>query len=168
MIYTKFYGVRTMHERGLRKILEQKREELTQLFSQNGVIASYLFGSQATRKAGAQSDIDLAVLFDRAIPKDRWRKLKIHLLTELIGIFESNRVDLVALNEAPPFLAYEEIIRSGALIFSKDEDQRLLFEVEAFHRYVDTEPLRRIQQMYLAEEIEEKARTLKPARGIQW
>ena len=157
-----------MNEKGLKVTLEQKREELTQLFSKNGIIASYLFGSQATGKTGPQSDIDLAVLFDRAIPKARWGKLKIHLLTELVGMFGSNRVDLVALNEAPPFLAYEEIIRSSELIFSKDEDQRLLFEVEAFHRYVDTEPLRRIQRMYLAEEIEEKAKTLKSAGGIQW
>ncbi len=141
---------------------------MVQLFSQNGVIASYLFGSQTTGKTGPQSDIDLAVLFDPTIPKGRRGKLKIHLLTELIGIFESNRVDLVSLNEAPPFLAYEEIIRSSELIFSNNEDQRLLFEVEAFHRYVDTEPLRRIQQMYLTEEIKEKARTLKSARGIQW
>ena len=153
---------------GLKKNLQQKRSELTQLFSQNGVVASYLFGSQTTGKAGPLSDIDLAVLFEQAIPKNHWGKLKLHLLTELIGFFRSNRVDLVCLNEAPPFLAYEEIIRSGKLIFSKNDDQRLLFEIQAFHRYVDTEPLRRIQRMYLTEAIEEKARTLKSTRGIQW
>lgn len=157
-----------MNKKTLIEILQQKRVELTQLLSQNGVIASYLFGSQTTGKAGPLSDIDLAVLFERAIPKKIRGKLKLHLLTEFIGFFRSNRVDLVCLNEAPPFLAYEEIIRSGRLIFSNNEEQRLLFEIQAFHRYVDTEPLRRIQRMYLTEAIDEKARTMKSARGIKW
>jgi predicted nucleotidyltransferase len=133
--------------------LRNHLHNLQRIFAIHNVVAAYLFGSQATGQTWAQSDTDLAVLFDRSIPPGEYSHLKIQLLTALIGLLKSNDVDLICLNEAPPFIAYEEILVRGKLLFSSDEDQRIAFEIAAFHRYVDTKPLRELQRQYFREEI---------------
>jgi len=64
------------------------------------------------------------------------------------------QVDLVVLNKASPLLAHE-VVRNGKLVFCRDPDRRVAFETDAFRRYVDTEPLRRIQAQYLERRIAE-------------
>ena len=154
--------------KSLPEILQEKIDGVLRLFSDNGVIAAYLFGSHVRDETWRKSDLDFPVLFDQSIEKPDYGQIKIHLLTELIGIFKTNAIDLVCLQEASPYLAYEEIIRSGKIIFSKDEDQRLDFELKAFQRYIDTEPLRKIQKQYFSERMKERKRIIKRTEGITW
>ena len=149
-------------------VLQERIDRISRLFSNNGVIAAYLFGSHVRDKTWGKSDLDFTVLFDQSIEKPDYGQIKIHFLTELIGIFKTNAIDLVCLQEASPYLTYEEIIRSGKIIFCKDEDQRLDFELKAFQRYIDTEPLRKIQKQYFSERMKERKRIIKRTEGITW
>ncbi|MGQ4833843.1 MAG: type VII toxin-antitoxin system MntA family adenylyltransferase antitoxin [Candidatus Asgardarchaeia archaeon] len=93
------------------------------------ILFAYLFGSYATNNVWAMSDIDIAVYVDIQKAGDLF-KTKIKLLGMLIDAFETDKVDLVILNEAPPVLKYE-IITEGELIFTKDEDALVEFYLRA-------------------------------------
>jgi predicted nucleotidyltransferase len=118
----------------------------------------YLFGSQAREKSWNRSDVDLAVLLGSSLANERHG---------LMSIFRSNNIDLVILNDAPPLLTYEGVIRRGRLLFEKDRLARIRFEVRAFQEYVDTAPLREVQNRYLKEAIRARAATLPPEDGKQ-
>jgi predicted nucleotidyltransferase len=124
----------------------------------------YLFGSQAGGRPWAESDVDLAVLLGPEVPKVRHGGIRTQLIAELMTVFESNKVDVVILNEAPPLLTYEGVIRGGRLLFEKDRLARIRFEVRAFQEYVDTTPLRDLQGRYLKKAIQERAAELEQER----
>jgi len=127
----------------------------------------YLFGSLARGKVWAESDVDLAVLLGSGIPRERYGKVRVELIAELMSVFDSNTVDVVVLNEAPPLLVYEGVIPGGRLLFEKDRLARIRFEVRAYQEYVEMARLREIQNRYLKEAIRERAGALGSEGGKQ-
>jgi hypothetical protein len=104
--------------------------------------------------------VDVAVLLGSGVPKERHGEVRVQLIGELMSAFESNDVDVVILNDAPPLLTYEGVIRGGRLLFEGDRLARIRFEVRAFQEYVDTAPLREVQNQYLKKAIQERAAAL--------
>jgi len=85
------------------------------------VRAVYLFGSTATGKTGKLSDIDVAVLLKKMPDAEGLLALKLDLISEFSGVFGSNRIDFVLLNDAAPLLAFE-VISKGQLVYGKRAD----------------------------------------------
>jgi predicted nucleotidyltransferase len=142
---------------------------------------AYLFGSQAEGRAGARSDVDLAVLIDREqrpadpLERLRWRAELTHELVLALG---ADKVDLVVLNEAPPELAYH-VIAAGRLLYACDDNCRVEYEVRAMSLYFDYLPVLRAQREQLLkggghdggvqryrEALERTERTLAEIKGI--
>ncbi|MCD6515125.1 MAG: nucleotidyltransferase domain-containing protein [Candidatus Odinarchaeota archaeon] len=99
------------------------------------IIFAYLFGSYATGKVWAMSDIDIAVYVDPRKVNDLF-KLKLRLLGMLNDAFKTDKIDLVILNEAPPVLKYEILVK-GILIFTKDKEIHTEFYLRATKEYFD-------------------------------
>lgn len=90
--------------------------------AQPGLVSAYLFGSHAEGRAHRESDVDVAVLLDRAVhpqPRDRFEK-RVRLGSELIHVLGVNDVDLVILNDAPPGLG-RAIVSRGERIYCADD-----------------------------------------------
>jgi predicted nucleotidyltransferase len=139
------------------------QEQLEELFARQGVILAYLFGSQATEQAGPLSDVDVAVWLGPDVPpRQGWGDVQINLMDELARLFEVKRVDVVILNRATPLMAHQ-VVKYGRIIYEPDPLARIRFEVTAFHRYVDTKPLRKLQHKHLAHRIEERRKARKPS-----
>jgi len=117
--------------------------------SQFPVGLAYLFGSQATGRAGAQSDYDVAVLFDGKVSTDD-RYLLAHQLTELLD----TGVDLVDLARAPIELVYN-VIATGQILYEKDRTTRMEFEARTLSMYFDQLPVLRAERRALLEETRE-------------
>ncbi|ADG81453.1 DNA polymerase beta domain protein region [Thermincola potens JR] len=83
------------------------------------IIAFYLFGSYAAGRATPQSDIDLAILFDKSFERERYLPERLRLMGELSIVLETDRVELVVLNEAPPALAYRVFFTCPTDIFRR-------------------------------------------------
>ncbi|MHA1470504.1 MAG: type VII toxin-antitoxin system MntA family adenylyltransferase antitoxin, partial [Candidatus Asgardarchaeia archaeon] len=96
---------------------------------------AYLFGSYATGKVWAMSDIDIAVYVDPRKVNDLF-KLKLRLLGMLNDAFKTDKIDLVILNEAPPVLKYEILVK-GILIFTKDKEIHTEFYLRATKEFFD-------------------------------
>jgi predicted nucleotidyltransferase len=107
----------------------------------------YLFGSQAQDQAGPMSDYDLAILFsDKPSLPERTA-----LAHQLALIFETARVDLVVLNQAPVELQYNVIV-TGCLLYEASRANRVEFEAETLSRYGDFLPILRHQREELLQE----------------
>lgn len=77
------------------------RERLAGALDQDGVVAAYLFGSQASGAAGPLSDVDLAVWVDPGLGSADRLELRRRLAGAAAAAVGSDEVDVVVLNGAP-------------------------------------------------------------------
>lgn len=101
------------------------------------LVCAYLFGSEARGEAGAESDVDLAVLFTKE-PPPSLDGLGLDIAADLEHALGRN-VDLVVLNRASPDLVHR-VLRDGILIHEKDHAERVRFEVKSRSEYFDVLP----------------------------
>ncbi len=96
------------------------------------IVAVYLFGSTAAGKAGARSDVDLAVMV--RTPLDGMARIDMETALSLrIG----RDVDLVVFGQADPVLKHQ-ILEPKRLIYEGDRDERIRQETQARYEYLDT------------------------------
>ena len=111
------------------------------------VIAAYLFGSYATGKVWAESDVDVALLFGEVEASNQVEitgRLSEYLCQVLGGV----EVDVVSLDGVPTHFAYE-ILRTGKLAFCANPHERIQFEMGIFEKHTDEEPWQQIGRDYL-------------------
>lgn len=102
----------------------------------------YLFGSQIDGPAGPESDYDFVLLVDDVRQVLAFRARLTH---ELGDVLETDRVDVVILNQAPVELAYA-VIAQGRPVYQRDEATRVEYEAEVMGRYGDYLPVLRAQR----------------------
>lgn len=108
------------------------------------VVAAWLFGSRARGTPRPDSDVDVAVLLDRAPAGflDHPWELEARL-AERVGL----RVQLVVVNRAAADLVVR-VLRDGHLLVDRDRAARLRFEVASRNTYYDMTPTwRRIRRL---------------------
>ena len=106
--------------------------------AQPGIVAVYLFGSVARGTARPDSDVDVAVLFDRT-PAPGLGGPRFSLEGDLERAL-GRRVDLVLLNDAPVDLR-TRVLRDGVLLLDRDRSIRIAFEVRTRNEAFDLAPI---------------------------
>ncbi len=115
------------------------------------VTLAYLFGSWAWDQTSPLSDVDVAVYLAEPDPLFRAR-MYLPLLWELTRHAETEHLDLLFLNDAPPLLGHQ-IIKGGRLLYAEDEGERVRVESDFLRRYFDHQELYEVQRHYLRERI---------------
>lgn len=116
-------------------------EERLRTFFQSrpdGMVAVYLFGSVARGRARADSDVDVAVLY-QVDPPRTLEGLPLDLEDDLARLL-GRPADVVALNRAPVDLIHR-VLRDGILILERDRAARIAFEVRSRNEYFDLLPV---------------------------
>ena len=125
---------------------------VAQLACTYGLAEVYVFGSRAREiaararkgivpKKRSLSDVDIAI---RPLPAALLSARDLaNLTSELEDLFEVNRVDLVLLPGADPFLALD-IIR-GELLYAADPTDQALYELYVLRRAGDLSPFKKAQ-----------------------
>ncbi len=119
---------------------EDIEDQLQMHYAASNVVALvYLFGSAAFGKQGPLSDIDVAVL---ARPVEErlsveWQSRGAH---ELSTVLQTDRIDLVSLNDAPVELSYH-VIAQGALVYCASMEAKVAYEAHVLGRYGDYLPV---------------------------
>lgn len=121
------------------------------LLKDGEIIFGYVFGSYGMGRPSPLSDVDIA--FYVLSGKDGFEK-KLALMEEITSILKTDEVDIVILNKAPLVLCYQ-VLKTGRLLFSKDERLRLDFINKVYNIYCDTEPLRKSAEANLLKRIKE-------------
>lgn len=108
------------------------------LLKEEGILFCYLFGSLAYENFISKSDIDLAVYLDEKKCKDLFEK-RLELITRTSRALKKD-VDIVILNTASLFLKYV-VLKEGKLVFEKDKEKRIDFELKSINEYFDFKPI---------------------------
>lgn len=111
-------------------------KKLKEYFINKPVRLVYLMGSYASGQTKPYSDIDMAVLFDQNLSTKQRFNTKIELISELAKFLGTDNIDLIDLQNASPFFAYEAIKHRKEL-YVEDEDTRVNFETKALASYFD-------------------------------
>jgi predicted nucleotidyltransferase len=109
------------------------------LSTQTDVVAAYLFGSLAVERATSRSDVDIAILLVDASDPLAAGDCQLQLMGELER-FTDREVDVIILNTAPPILQHQ-VLRHGRLLYERDLQARVEFEVRAGQIYADLKPM---------------------------
>jgi predicted nucleotidyltransferase len=141
--------------------LSQHADRLGRYFATlDEVVLTYLFGSHAHGQAWGQSDVDVAVLLENRPDDDRCFDMRLEVIGGLMNLLDTDEVDVLILNQAPPALRYA-VLRDGVLLFCRDRQAMIEFRVRAVNEYLDFKPiLRRHERAIL-----EKARKAGLLRG---
>ncbi|MFO8032027.1 MAG: nucleotidyltransferase domain-containing protein [Desulfohalobiaceae bacterium] len=99
------------------------------------VQAAYIFGSRATGRAKAESDLDLALVCSRAVSGLE----RVEMETQLSNRLQAD-VDLVIFHQANPLLQHK-ILQYGRLVYEMDRRERIKQEKLARYEYLDTKYL---------------------------
>lgn len=97
---------------------------LTRVFeNEPGVIAAYLYRSHAEGRAHRESDVDVAVLLDRAIhATDAARfEARLDLIARVAAALRTNEIDLIVLNDVPATLA-RKVLWDGQRVYCRDAE----------------------------------------------
>ena len=134
--------------------LFEKQSRLNQLFVQNPVNAAYLAGSLSNRTSfGHLSDVDIAILLMDQIKSDQFLDYQLYFFSELAKRLESESIDVVILNQASLLLKLQ-VIKSGQILFTRDEKQRVSFETKAVMDYLDFKKFDEIQNEALGRRLQ--------------
>lgn len=133
---------------------EAARFRLADALDQPGVVSALLFGSQATGKAGALSDVDVGVWLDPRLDSRARAGNQAELTAAAARALNTGEVQVVALNDATPLLRHRAV-RDGVRLVDRDPVMRLRLETWAVLEYLDTAPLRRAREARLRRLIAE-------------
>lgn len=130
---------------------DKMEKEILSIINRYGkFLLVYIFGSYVTERYNSESDIDIAVLFDKKIKSMKKYEMKM----ELVDLLE-REVDLIDLSEGNLILA-KEIIYKGKLIYKKDQKTKEEFEyrsVVLYNQYRDDSQI-------IIDKIKERGRVL--------
>jgi predicted nucleotidyltransferase len=98
-----------------------------------GVVFGYLFGSAASDRMGPLSDVDVAVYLDYSVDPF---ETKLAILDRVSKHLETDRLDLVVLNDAPLALA-GRVLANRRVIVDHDPFARHQYESMIIREFAD-------------------------------
>lgn len=124
----------------IEELAEPMGRTLALLASEASLVAAYGFGSVFQNESSADSDIDIALLFDKdALDEARRVESAARIHTALQRVSPIT-LDLVVLNDAPPLLA-DRVVRTGRVLFGAGDPRRVVFEQRSLLEYLDFLPV---------------------------
>lgn len=129
------------------------KQEIADLCIQYHIKLLVLFGSMATGDKQKNSDIDLAALFLKPVSA----KYELEFFYKLVSLFETDRIDFVALKKANP-LILKEVALYGTPLYENKAHVFDEFIILAMAKYQATKANRQYEKQ-LVEEYLEKRKT---------
>lgn len=123
--------------------VESKKAAIAEIAKKHGLSFVALFGSQATGRTHARSDVDVAVLGRKEV--DRFA-----VAAELDGVFGRDDTEVVILNDASPTLMYV-VTRDGKMLYEDSDGRFVSWKFSAMREWRDTEWLRAWRDRKLTE-----------------
>ena len=81
-------------------------QQIKEYFHTQPVEVVYLFGSQTEQETHPTSDVDIAILFQKGLEKNKRFDLKLEYIGQLSRILMTDFLDVVDLQDAPLLLAH--------------------------------------------------------------
>jgi predicted nucleotidyltransferase len=109
---------------------------------------AYLHGSVARGQPLPSSDVDIALVLTTLPPPYERLILELDIQAALEDACHLSNVDVRAINHAP-LMVQGRIVQEGILLYDRDKDRRVAFEVLTRKQYFDFQPMaKRLQQAF--------------------
>jgi predicted nucleotidyltransferase len=118
---------------------------------------AYLFGSRATGKARANSDVDLAIGLRDGQDLELLGDLHDRILGVLDPVVPGERMDLVVMSRRTPCALRHQVFKHGRLLFERVRDNLVRLRVLTAREWCDSEPRRREAWAITKRRIQERA-----------
>ena len=120
-------------------VLDRLPELLNAVKGDPQVVALLAFGSLVTGKLSPLSDLDFAILLPFGLDsRERFEK-HLKLINLFVDTFNTEEIDLILLNEAPPRYAHH-ILAQGKILLCRDRAALADFIESSQKRYLDFRP----------------------------
>ncbi|MGD2157345.1 MAG: nucleotidyltransferase domain-containing protein [Anaerolineales bacterium] len=108
---------------------------------------AYLFGSVAEGYALLDSDVDIALILKPACPLSRYERMQLefNIAEKVERHCQVSEADVRCVDRAP-LTVQGSVITKGVLLFSRDEEFRVDYEVYTRKRYFDFLPVAKMMQ----------------------
>jgi len=116
------------------------KKSLSSIWADYPIRFAYLFGSHAAGHTHRQSDVDIAIYPKKGLTRSQAFQLRVKVMEAIMDALHESRVDVIDLREAPLPLRFRAI-QPAQLLFSRDETERVHFEVATRSEYFDRLPL---------------------------
>lgn len=130
-------------------LLGYDREKMIETCRKYNIFLLILHGSQAKGLATEWSDVDIGILGEPAVIKDKY----MDIMGDLADIF-GDKCDPVFLNGAEALISYY-VARDGQPLYEKTKGLFSSFQASAIARYMDTRKFRLLEKQYIKSVIQE-------------
>jgi len=128
-------------------VLACLRAELPGILASYPIMLAYLYGSVAEGYAMPTSDVDIALVFNPSCQFNAYERMHVEL--DVADRIETGcgftEVDVRGINDAP-LKAQGIVLTKGVLVYCRDEEFRVEFEVQTRKLYFDFQPVLRMMQ----------------------
>lgn len=127
------------------------RHGVQQVVKHRPVMLAYLYGSAAAGYATPQSDVDVALMLADGHGLNAYEcfLMEVDIGLELEALWGEAGVDVRIINDAP-LQVHGQVVGEGILLYSRDEEFQVNYEVSMRKRYFDFVPfLTCIRKAYL-------------------
>ncbi len=142
--------------------IELLRQHLPDILQDRPVLIAYVYGSVATGCPTPLSDVDIALVLAPQCGLDAYQQfvMELEIEAEIERRCGLQNADVRSIDNAP--LAVQgRVVTSGQLLYAKDDDFRVAYEVRTRKRYFDFQPvLAMMREAYFARleaDLREKA-----------
>ncbi|PIP31972.1 hypothetical protein COX24_00665 [bacterium (Candidatus Gribaldobacteria) CG23_combo_of_CG06-09_8_20_14_all_37_87_8] len=117
--------------------MEFSQGKLKKIVKKYQLLEVYLFGSKISGFSREDSDLDVAVRFQRGLPLiEKRAKVYGNLFSDLSSCFSEQKIDLVFIEEVPLHFQFK-IVAQGELIFTTNQDNSFSFREKVVNLYRD-------------------------------
>ena len=131
------------------EIIARLEAGVADVLSKYPVDIAYLYGSVARGCPLPSSDVDIALVLAELPPPHERLMLELNIQAALEDTCHLSNVDVRTINNAP-LMVQGNIIQEGILLYSRNKERRVAFEVLTRKKYFDYQPMaERMQRAFL-------------------
>ncbi|RPI99322.1 MAG: nucleotidyltransferase domain-containing protein [Deltaproteobacteria bacterium] len=147
------------------KILTCLRTELPGILAEQPVMLAYLYGSLAGGSASSASDVDIALVFKPCCPLSPYERMKreLHIAAEIEDRCSIREADVRSIDNAP-LTVQGKVLTESLLLYSRDEEYRVQYEVYTRKLYFDFAPVEEMTRQAFFERLKQEGLTSGKAR----
>ncbi len=109
---------------------------LRRLFKRHKIALAYIYGSCATGRTHARSDMDIALVSVRPLSAPQRLRMRLKLASDASALAGVRDADICFFEDMPLEVQYE-VIRDGIVLLNTDEDRRIGLEHRTMSLYLD-------------------------------
>jgi predicted nucleotidyltransferase len=153
-------GRDTSQEQLKSSVIACLRTEMPGIVGDQPVMLAYLYGSIADGSASSANDVDIALIFEPGCPLSPYERMEreLHIAAEIEDRCSIREADVRSIDNAP-LTVQGKVLTDGILLYSRDEDFRVQYEVYTRKLYFDFVPVEEMMRQAFFERVKQEGLT---------